>query len=109
MLLNILAKSEDPTRMVTISKSALYALLGFLVTFVGITLLIAIIWLVGKGMKGNAVPNSVSIKANKPTIVKETVEYIDEETVAVIMAALTAYYQNENPKCEFRVKRIKRM
>jgi trk system potassium uptake protein TrkH len=34
---------------------------------------------------------------------------LDEETVAVIMAALMAYYQTNNPKCEFTVKRIKRI
>ena len=36
-------------------------------------------------------------------------EEIDEETVAVIMAALMAYYEKNNPKCAFTVKRIKRV
>lgn len=34
---------------------------------------------------------------------------LDEETVAVITAAIMAYYQNSNPKCEFTIKRIKRI
>ena len=46
MLLNLLAKSENPYRMATFSEAALYALLGFLVVFVGISFLILVIWLV---------------------------------------------------------------
>ena len=109
MLLNILAKAEEATRMVSIGESALYAFLGFLVVFVGIALLIAIIWLVGKGMKGNVKANPAPIEVNKPAITKENKDEIDQETLAVITAALMAYYQNENPKCEFIVKRIKRI
>ena len=36
-------------------------------------------------------------------------ENVSEETVAVITAALMAYYQKSNPKCEFTVRRIKRL
>ena len=34
---------------------------------------------------------------------------ITEETVAIITAAIMAYYEKNNPKCEFTVKRIKRI
>ena len=36
-------------------------------------------------------------------------EVIDEETVAVITATIMAYYEQVNPKCEFVVRRIKRI
>ena len=36
-------------------------------------------------------------------------EEITDETVAILMAAIMAYYQQTNPKCEFTVKRIKRI
>lgn len=96
----------------TIGETALYALIGFFIVFVGIAFLVFIVWLVG------AIINRFTAK--KPTTKKETPkerisdlsvadEEIPEETVAVIMAALTAYYQDTQPKCEFTVKRIKRI
>ena len=36
-------------------------------------------------------------------------EELSDEVVAVITAAIAAYYQKENKKCEFTVKRIKRV
>ena len=36
-------------------------------------------------------------------------EEIDEETVAVITAAIMAYYEVNYPKCEFTVRRIKKI
>lgn len=111
MLLNLLA-SVDPTREVKVGEAALYALLGFIVVFVGIIFLIFIVWLVGKIMsKLQAKPiktDKVETKPlQEPTVVAN--DELSEETVAVIMAALTAYYQTNNPKCEFTVKRIKRI
>jgi hypothetical protein len=39
----------------------------------------------------------------------ENEEELSDEVVAVITAAIAAYYQKENKKCEFTVKRIKRV
>lgn len=108
MLYNLLA---DPYRAVSIGEAALYALLGFAVVIAGIAFLILVVWLVGKIM--TAVENKPK-KEKKPkqeqtvaTAIQE--EELSEETVAVIMGALMAYYQTNNPKCEFKVKRIKRI
>ena len=109
MLYGILSAIE--TRDVPVSEAALYALLGFAVVFFGIAFLIFVVWLVGKIM------SSVQGKAKKaaaPNIAKQELapvgeDEITEETVAVIMAALTAYYQTSESKCEFTVKRIKRI
>jgi sodium pump decarboxylase gamma subunit len=112
MLLNLLA---DPFRSVDIGEAALYALLGFLIVFGGISFLIFVVWLVGKIIS--------PVKATKTAVkTKETVQEtlattdaatgfddVDEETLAVITAALMAYYQTNNPKCEFTLKRIKRI
>ena len=120
MLRNLLAVSAENAakgypKDVPIGEAALYALLGFLVVFVGITLLIFIVWLVGK------IINKVSVmKTEKETVKKseETVsnalavadgEEISEETVAAITAAIMAYYQEQQTKCEFTVKRIKKV
>ena len=109
MLLNLLAKSENPYRTATFSEATLYALLGFLVVVIGIAFLILIIWLVGKVMGDKTSTKSVVTAPKQAEPVPLQKDEIDEETLAVITAALMAYYQNENPKCEFRVKRIKRI
>jgi len=116
MLQNILTSAlPEGGRYVSISEVSLYALIGFLVVFSGITFLILIVWLVGKMMsKSSKTIKQERTKEPKKQEVPATVnvvesEEISEETIAVIMAALTAYYQKNNPKCEFTLKRIKRM
>ena len=99
-------------RMIAVPEALLYALIGFLVVVAGIALLIAVVWAVGKIMSAinpKPQPKAVkqSVKAETPKAVQA--DEIDEETVAVITAALMAYYQQTNPKCGFTVKRIKRI
>ncbi|MBO5239913.1 MAG: OadG family protein [Clostridia bacterium] len=100
-------------RMVEVPEALLYALIGFLVVFAGIALLIAVVWAVGKIMtvsNPTLKPKTVEVKSTQtqatPVVSSDDV---DEETVAVITAALMAYYQKTNPKCGFTVKRIKRI
>ncbi|MBE5744553.1 MAG: hypothetical protein E7355_00245 [Clostridiales bacterium] len=114
MLLNLLADATK-TRTVSIGESALYALLGFLVVFVGITLLIFVVWLVGKiinkvsNVQSN-LKNEKAAEVQKPnTAIAMDSEEISEETVAAITAAIMAYYQEQQSKCEFTVKRIKKV
>ncbi|MBQ7368605.1 MAG: OadG family protein [Clostridia bacterium] len=103
-------------RYIEIPESLLYALIGFLVVFAGISLLIAVVWAVGKVMsainptaqpKAKAKVEKPAQTAEKPVVANS--DGVDEETVAVITAALMAYYQNTNPQCGFTVKRIKRI
>ncbi len=115
MLYGLLA-AADKMRAVSVGEAALYALLGFLVVFLGIAFLIFVVWLVGKivGLIENK-KTQTETKTETPAVaeslaVGENVEdELTEETVAVITAALMAYYQKNNPKCEFTVKRIKRI
>ena len=101
--------------MAGLDEAALYAVVGYLVVFIGIAFLILVVWLIGKFMeimKGKAKVKQVTpVAENKLERVPAPVqsEEVDEETVAVIMAALMAYYENNYPKCEFTVKRIKRV
>ena len=116
MLLNLLT-SDLPAggRMVEIPEALLYAIIGFIVVFAGIAFLIAVVWAVGKVLenlngKNTAVSTPKTPVKEKPAqAMKAQDEEVDEETVAVIMATLMAYYQTNNPKCEFTVKRIKRI
>lgn len=120
MLYGLLTSTTDKFRNVPVGEAALYALLGFGVVFVGIAFLILVVWLVGKVMsniKGPVKPKK-NAEQEKPVVepVNESIavadaseEAVSDETVAVIMAALMAYYQQVNPKCEFTVKRIKKI
>lgn len=115
--------NSDPARFVKIGEASLYALIGFLVVFCGISFLILIVWLVGKllvKVEKNAREKTIkqsqaSIPEKKEPIVENLSiaeakeERVSDETVVLIMAALMAYYEKNNPKCEFTVKRIKKI
>ena len=117
-MLNLLNNVADKTREVSIGEISVYALLGFAVVFAGIIFLIVVLTIIGKVMAGKnktAKPKKV-VETPAPAVVGESLavadasgDTISDETVAVIMAALTAYYQTVGPKCEFTVKRIKRI
>lgn len=112
MLQNLLTALPEGGKMISIPESLLYALIGFIVVFAGIALLIAVIWAVGKVMSLNTPvakqpKTEVKAKPVQPAPVKS--DEVDEETVAVITAALMAYYQTNKPQCGFTVKRIKRI
>ena len=116
MLTNLLTTPlPEGGRYVPISEALLYAVIGFLVVFAGIALLIFVVWAVGKLMgrvNGKVKSSEKPVQKIVPTpIAKANVETdeISEETVAVITAALMAYYESNNSKCEFIVKRIKRI
>ncbi len=111
MLYNILTTAADKTRAVSVGEAALYALLGFLTVFIGIALLIFIVWLVGKIMtKATSLQKKDGAQpiVSQP-ITEEEQDEVSEETVAAITAAIMAYYQEERRQCEFRVKRIKKV
>jgi mRNA-degrading endonuclease toxin of MazEF toxin-antitoxin module len=60
-------------------------------------------------VKKETATNIKSTATEAVSVQSETDNEVDEQTVAIIMAALMAYYQTNNPKCEFTVKRIKRI
>ena len=126
MLNNLLKVSQElaaqgyPKDDVPIGEVALYAVLGFFIIFVGISFLIFVVWLVGRIMNGQAAPSAKKVgelpKQSKPepiiaapAALSEGSDEIDEETLAVITAAIMAYYQQQKNKCEFTLKRIKRI
>lgn len=98
-------------------EAAIYALIGLLVVFVGIIIIIGIIWLVGLIMrKTNNLEFLTKKREKKPKAEKEqapaavaTSDDIPDEVKAAIVAAIMAYYQEQETKCEFTVKRIKRI
>ncbi len=95
-----------------IGMAAFYALFGFVFVFAGIALLIVILTLLGKGMSE---VNKRKAKAEEPAPKQESAAASDAEAgispeiVAAITAAIAAYTEQENSKCEFVVRRIKRI
>jgi sodium pump decarboxylase gamma subunit len=114
MMMNLLAGALDPLREANAGEAAMYAALGFLIVFLGIAFLIFVIWAIGK-----LVP-ALETKTKKVKVEAKSVQEeikpqasnddeLSDEVIAVITAAIAAYYQQENKKCEFTVKRIKRL
>ncbi|MBO5411979.1 MAG: OadG family protein [Clostridia bacterium] len=117
-MLNLLNTTLDKFREVSLGEVSVYALLGFSVVFAGIIFLIFVLWGLGKVMSQapKAPTTQKTTVKPAPALAEEALavadvdtDTISEETVAVIMAALMAYYQSVGPKCEFTVKRIKRI
>ncbi len=103
-----------------IGEALIYALIGFIVVFLGIVLIIFIIWLIGLLLRKTnnlAFLNKLSIKNLKrkkqveeqADISQDVSDDIPDEVKAAIVAAIMAYYDNENPECEFIVRRLKRI
>lgn len=105
-----------------IGEGLIYALIGFLVVFVGIILIIFIIWLLGLIMKKT--DNLAFLtkkrekgvkkgkKAEKPAENNSAAAVdgdIPDEIKVAITAAILAYYEQNSLQCEFKVKRIKRI
>ena len=106
---DIITGNEIP--VVSIGESLIYALVGFAITFLGVAILIFLIWLVGKIMK-SVTGKLESKKQAKPASVpaeKSEEDGVSEEIRVAIIAAISAYYLSENSNCEFKVKRIKRL
>jgi len=111
MNLNLLTAQAENGKIL-ISEAALYALIGSIVVLAGIALLIAVVWVVGKFMskeKAEVKPQAVKKAEVQESLAVADGDTLSDEEVVVITAALMAYYQTTNPKCEFTVKRIKRI
>ncbi len=119
-LMNLLAErpqiSDDgfPITWLNIGEALVYALLGFAVTFLGIIILIFFVWAYGKiiksvrqgaGKKAKGKTEESDAQAAVPAADGE----IPVEVRLAIVAAIAAYYEGESSKCEFKVKRIKRL
>lgn len=129
-LLSIDAHSDGNYYFSNFGEAFIYALIGFLVVVIGIVLIIFIIWLIGlilrktnnlaflaklRTKSKSAFSRLKKKKSDEDTQQTKTdafaadSEDISDEVKVAIIAALMAYYSEENPKCEFKVKRIRRI
>ena len=119
-LMNLLAErpqvSDDgfPITWLNIGEALVYALLGFAVTFLGIVILIFFVWACGKIIKtvrqgAGGKSKTKAGESEQQVVVPAADGEIPVEVRLAIVAAIAAYYEGENSKCEFKVKRIKRL
>lgn len=122
MLGNLLSLIGDEGSL-GFGEACLYALIGFCIIFVGIILIIFIIWLIGLVLrKTNNLEFLTKKRAKKSVSEPVTNELptaqtapdgasdeVSDQVKAAIVAALMAYYTEEKPECEFVVRRIKRI
>lgn len=97
----------------TIGDGAIYSVFGFVFVFAGITLLVLIFMLFGLVMKkinayGEKKRNRAAAQPETQTPVPAEDSDVSSEELAVITAAIAAYYEGERVKCDFVVRRIKR-
>lgn len=122
---NLLSEAaEESSEYISVVDSLLYALIGFAFVFVGILILIGILYLVGfivpraqglakkkgdrkKGKKGEPAAAAPAPAAPAPAAAPAE-EEIPDEVKAAIVAAIMAYYSVSKPQCEFVVRKIKR-
>ncbi|MBQ8427686.1 MAG: OadG family protein, partial [Clostridia bacterium] len=85
-------------------------LIGQIVVFLGIAFLVFIVWAVGKLLnkmpKKKEKEEEVALAPTTP--ISQPSDDLDEQTIAVITAAIAAYYQQQQIPCEFIIKKIKR-
>lgn len=118
-LLDIVQRENGSYYFSDFPEALVYALIGFAIVFVGIAIIIAVIWLIGLLMrKTNDLAFLTNIGKKKkakaepvvePQVITASEDEIPDEVKAAIVAAIMAYYESAQPKCEFKVKRIKRI
>lgn len=98
----------------TIPESLMYAVIGFIVTFIGIVVIIFIIWLAGLIARKSVARKKASADMQEQygaahDALPDDGGISEAERVAII-AAIAAYYESENAAVsEFKVRRIRRI
>ena len=105
-MLNLLVMSDGMTGLVGF-------LLGLAIVFLGIAVLVFIVWLAGKILAVSTAKKSEQAKAAAETVkIAAPAEVNDgeipEHVKVAITAAVYAYYAQADEKCEFTVRKIVR-
>ena len=111
-MINLLSSTlPEGGKIVGVGEAALYATIGYLIVFLGISFLIFVVWAVGMFFKHGPQKFSKKIKTSALPVDKsiaQSTNDLDAQTIAVITAAIAAYYQQQQIPCEFVIKKIKR-
>ncbi len=107
----------DPWFKMNVGDGAFYALFGLLFVVVGIALLVLILMLIGfimrkiseRKQEEKAPAPPPDRRGEVPSPAEDGGDEVSPEVIAAITAALMGYYQTENAKCDFVVRRVKRL
>ncbi len=95
-----------------IGEAGLYTVIGFVFVFLGIAILVLVFTLIGMIMK-RVSPKKEEKPAAQPAApagpAVQATQGVDMATVAVITAAIAAYYESNHSGCDFVVRRIKKL
>lgn len=82
--------------------------LGLAVVFFGIAILVLVIWVIGKilSIRKKGETKNRQQPAEPAAAPPQSEEGVSAQTVAIITAAICAYYEAKQEKCEFTVKKI---
>lgn len=96
-----------------VGDAAFYAVFGFVFVFLGIVLLILILTCLGKGISAwrgrKKKKRSQAVEEAPQTSLPEPTAGISPEVIAAIAAAVAAYTEAETGKCDFIVRRIRKI
>lgn len=97
-----------------VGEAAIYAIVGFVFVFVGIAFLVLLFMGLGKVMSVVTAKRTAKVRDAMqskmiPAAQSHTDSGVSPELVAVITAAVTMCYEQEGGRCDFVVKRIKRI
>ena len=112
MLNNLLSDYQFKLFGSGIETGLFVLILGMLVVFFGMAIIVAVITLIGKVMtavknkKSNAPAKDEPAAATAPAA--QSANGVSPEVAAVITATVNAYYEKNNEKCEFAVKKLKK-
>jgi len=84
--------------------------LGIAIVFLGIAIIVAVVFIVGKVIKANPSEKKIEEVPVEPQIEEVTPvsDDIPDHIKVAIMAAVMAYFEQQNEKCEFTVRKIVR-
>lgn len=115
-MINNLSALINQEGSLSFGEACVYALIGFALIFIGILIIIFIIKLIGIIMQKTDNLAFLTKKKNKkksaeqsPAQTNTDGDEVPDEIKAAIIAAIMAYYTAEKPKCDFKVKRIRRI
>lgn len=116
--LNLLQKVVDidgeSVTILTKADALIYALVGFVVTFLGIVIIIGVIWLAGFIIRKATAKRKAAASMEEQYAASAEgapdADGISEAERVAIIAAIAAYYKSEETAVsEFKVRRIKRL
>lgn len=114
LLRQVIEINGETVTELTVTDALIYALVGFFVTFLGIVIIIGVIWLAGFIIRKATAKKKAAASMEEQYAASAEgapdADGIGEAERVAIIAAIAAYYESEETAVsEFKVRRIKRL